>query len=113
MGVEYHKGEPVTEAIVRNVGDGERRWFLGGGVHTWKALAEETGDAMLVFEDELERGKVTPMHFHADADEALYVIEGEILLNVEGAEHVVGAGGFTVTPRRCEHGFVVTSERAR
>src|SRR3954471_20046439 len=113
MGVEYHKGEPVTEAIVRNAGDGERRWFLGGGVHTWKALAEETGDAMLVFEDELERGKVTPMHFHADADEALYIIEGEITRNVEGRAHVVSAGGFAVAPRGCTHAFAVTSERAR
>ena len=103
----------MAEAIVRNVGDGERMWFLGGGTHTWKALAEETGDSMLVFEDELERGKVTPMHLHPDVDEALYVIDGEILLNVEGNEHTVGAGGFTFAPRGCAHAFVVTSEHAR
>jgi hypothetical protein len=46
-------------------------------------------------------------------DEALYIIEGEILLNVEGTEHVVGAGGFTFAPRGCAHAFLVTSERAR
>jgi uncharacterized cupin superfamily protein len=68
---------------------------------------------MLVFEDELEGGKVTPMHLHPDVDEALYVIEGQILLNVEGNEHTVGAGGFTFAPRGCAHAFVVTSERAR
>jgi quercetin dioxygenase-like cupin family protein len=88
-------------------------WFLGGGIHTWKALAEETGNSMIVFEDELERGKVTPMHLHADVDEAMYVIEGEILLNVEGSERTVGAGGFTFAPRGCAHAFVVTSDRAR
>jgi quercetin 2,3-dioxygenase len=103
----------MAEAIVRNVDEGERMWFLGGGTHIWKALAEETDGSMLVFEDELERGKVTPMHLHADVDEALYVIEGEILLNVEGEERVVGAGGFTFAPRGCEHAFAVTSERAR
>ena len=103
----------MAEAIMRNKDEGERRWFLGGGLHTWKALAEETGGSMLVFEDSLERGKVTPMHLHADVDEALYIIEGEILLNVEGTEHVVGAGGFTFAPRGCAHAFVVTSERAR
>jgi len=68
---------------------------------------------MIVFEDELERGKVTPMHLHADVDEAMYVIEGEILLNVEGSERTVGAGGFTFAPRGCAHAFVVTSDRAR
>jgi quercetin dioxygenase-like cupin family protein len=103
----------MAEAIVRNKDDGERMWFLGGGLHTWKVLSEETGDSMLVFEDQLERGKVTPMHLHADVDEALYVIEGEILLNVEGNEHVVGAGGFTFAPRGCAHAFIVTSEQAR
>ncbi len=103
----------MAVAIVRNVGDGERMWFLGGGTHTWKALAEETGDSMLVFEDELERGKVTPMHLHPDVDEALYVIDGEIRLNVEGNEHTVGAGGFAFAPRGCAHAFVVTSEHAR
>ncbi len=103
----------MGEAIVRNKDDGERMWFLGGGLHVWKALAEETNDSMLVFEDRLERGKVTPMHLHPDVDEALYIIEGEILLNVEGTEHLVGAGGFTFAPRGCAHAFMVTSERAR
>lgn len=103
----------MAEAIVRHKDDGERRWFLGGGLHSWKALSEETDNSMLVFEDELERGKVTPMHLHADVDEALYVIEGEILLNVEGKEHLVGTGGFTFAPRGCAHAFLVTSERAR
>jgi quercetin dioxygenase-like cupin family protein len=103
----------MAEAIVRNKDDGERMWFLGGGLHTWKALSDETGDSMLAFEDQLGRGKVTPMHLHADVDEALYIIEGEILLNVEGTEHVVGAGGFTFAPRGCAHAFMVTSESAR
>ena len=103
----------MAESIVRNAGEGERMWFLGGGIHTWKAFAEETDNSMIVFEDELERGKVTPMHLHADADEAMYVIEGEILLNVEGSERTVGAGGFTFAPRGCAHAFVVTSDRTR
>jgi quercetin 2,3-dioxygenase len=103
----------MADTIVRNRGEGEQLWFLGGGIHTWKVLAEETDNSMLVFEDELERGKVTPMHLHADVDEALYVIEGEILLNVEGEEQAVGAGGFTFAPRGRAHAFVVTSERAR
>jgi quercetin dioxygenase-like cupin family protein len=103
----------MAESIVRNAGEGERMWFLGGGIHTWKAFAEETGNSMIVFEDELERGKVTPMHLHADVDEAMYVIEGEILLNVDGTERTVRAGGFTFAPRGCAHAFVVTSDRAR
>ena len=33
----------MAEAIVRNDGEGERMWFLGGGTHTWKALAGGDG----------------------------------------------------------------------
>jgi quercetin dioxygenase-like cupin family protein len=115
MGQQFHEGSgTVAEAIVRNKDDGERMWFFGGGVHTWKASAEETDGSMLVFEDHLERGKVTPMHLHADVDEAIYVIEGEILLkDADGDERVVGTGGFTFAPRGCAHAFLVTSERAR
>lgn len=105
----------MAEAIVRNDGEGDRMWFLGGGTHTWKATSEETGNSMIVFEDDLEQGKVTPMHFHADVDEALYVIEGEILLRGESDhdERVLGAGGFAFAPRGCVHAFAVTSPRAR
>jgi quercetin dioxygenase-like cupin family protein len=103
----------MSETIVRNQSEGERRWFLGGGLHIWKASSEETGDSMLVFEDHLERGKMTPMHFHADVDEALYVIEGELVLHADGTEHVIGTGGFAFVPRGSAHAFAVTAERAR
>mgnify|MGYP000954396572 CR=1 FL=1 len=75
----------MADAIVRNRDDGERLWFLGGGLHTWKANSDETDNSMLVFEDYLERGKVTPMHLHADVDEALYLIEGEIIIENRSA----------------------------
>lgn len=103
----------MATSIVRNQGDGDRRWFAGGGAHTWKAYAAETGNSLLVFEDELEQGKVTPMHFHADVDEALYVLEGEILLDDDGTEHKVGAGGFVFAPRGRAHAFMVVSDTAR
>lgn len=103
----------TARAIVRDQDEGERMWFLGGGVHTWKASAEETGDSMIVFVDELERGKVTPLHLHPDVDEAMYVIEGEILLKENGQDRRIGPGGFAFAPRGCAHAFAVTSERAR
>ena len=30
-------------SIVRADGEGEKLWFYGGGVHTWKATSAETG----------------------------------------------------------------------
>jgi quercetin dioxygenase-like cupin family protein len=99
--------------IIRGEGQGERCWFAGGGVHLWKATAEETGGAFILFEDRMPRGKTTPLHTHPHEDETFIVLEGEILVHVEGSEYRVGPGGIAVVPRGTRHAFLVTSEMAR
>jgi quercetin dioxygenase-like cupin family protein len=99
--------------IVRSRAEGERRWFAGGGLHTWKATAEETGGAFLLFEDEMTQGKRTPLHTHPDADESMYVLDGEILMHIDGQLHPVRAGGLAVAPRGVPHAFLVVSPTAR
>jgi len=103
----------TSHPILRAQDDGERRWFYGGGVHTWKATAEETGGAFLLFEDRMEQGKMTPLHIHPESDETMYVLEGEILFHMDGVEHSVGIGGLAVAPRGVPHAFMVVSEVAR
>ena len=76
-------------------------------------MAEDTGGAFFLFEDVMARGKSTPLHRHPEADETVYVLEGEILVNVDGKETRVGAGGMTFTPRGVPHAFLVVSDRAR
>jgi quercetin dioxygenase-like cupin family protein len=102
-----------SKSIVCAEGEGEKRWFYGGGVHTWKALAEQTNGAFFLLEDALSRGKTTPLHRHPDQDEMVYVIEGEILYSAGGTERRVARGGTIVTPRGVPHAFVVLSETAR
>jgi quercetin dioxygenase-like cupin family protein len=99
--------------IIRQDGEGEEMWFAGGGTFTWKATAEETDRAFLLLEDRMERGKVTPLHSHPDEDEAIYVLEGELLVDVESERHAVRQGGFFCAPRGVPHAFMVTSETAR
>jgi quercetin dioxygenase-like cupin family protein len=99
--------------IIRSEDEGEKRWFYGGGVHTWKARSEETDGAFLLFEDRMEQGKMTPLHTHPDSDETMYVLEGEILIHMDGQEHRVSAGGLAVAPRRVPHAFLVLSDVAR
>ncbi len=77
------------------------------------ATAAETGGAFILMEDRMEGGKVTPFHVHPNQDEAIYVLEGELLVDVEGEQQRVGPGGFFFTPRGVAHAFVVTSEHAR
>lgn len=100
-------------SIIRQDGEGERMWFAGGGTFTWKATAAETGGAFILMEDRMQGGKVTPNHVHPDQDEAIYVLEGELLVDVEGEQQRVGPGGLFFAPRGVAHAFMVTSDSAR
>ncbi len=98
--------------IIRQEGEGEQMWFAGGGVFTWKATAAETGGAFIMLDDVMVRGKTTPLHLHPNEDEAIYVLEGELLVHIDGEEHRVGQGGLFVAPRGVPHAMMVTSETA-
>ena len=98
--------------IIRGEGEGERRWFSGGGIHVVKASAEETDGAFILLEDQMTRGKTTPLHTHPNLDETLIVLEGEILVYAEEKEHRLGPRGVAVAPRGAPHAFMVTSESA-
>jgi quercetin dioxygenase-like cupin family protein len=115
---QYRKGEELRMAAVamsrptiRKADQVERRWFYGGGVQSWLATAEDTGGTFLLFSDEMERGKVTPLHTHP-VDETLYVTDGVILAHVDGTEYEVGAGGLLIAPRGLPHAFQVVSATA-
>ena len=100
------------EPVIRQRDEGERLWFAGGGIWTMKATGEETGGGMLVFEDRVAKGKTTPLHIHPNEDEAIYVLDGELLVHADGEERTVGSGGLFVAPRGLAHAFLVTSETA-
>lgn len=96
------------QSLVRAKEQGERRWFFGGGLHIWKATAAETNGAFILFEDRMDFGKVTPLHIHADSDETMIVLEGEIRMHLDGTEHIVGEGGIASAPRGVPHAFKVS-----
>ncbi|HEY5926319.1 MAG TPA: cupin domain-containing protein [Kofleriaceae bacterium] len=77
-----------------------------------KATNADTDGAFMLFEDRVVRGKTTPMHMHPTEDEMVYVIDGELLVHVDGVEHRVGKGGLFFAPRGVAHAFLVTSETA-
>ncbi|MEY2417792.1 MAG: hypothetical protein QOG90_472 [Actinomycetota bacterium] len=99
--------------VIRQAGEGERRWFYGGGVQTWKVTDAESDGAFMVFEDEMTAGKVTPWHSHPDHDELIVLLEGECLVNIGGNKQTVRTGGVWMTPRGTPHAFKVVSETAR
>jgi quercetin dioxygenase-like cupin family protein len=103
---------PTRTAIIRADGEGDALWF-NNDLFTFKGTAEETGEAFTLFEELSQHGKVTPLHMHPTADETFYVIDGEIRVNVDGAERIVGRGGVASVPRGMPHAVMVVSETAR
>jgi quercetin dioxygenase-like cupin family protein len=90
----------------------EAIWF-GGGLVTFLVTAEQSGSEYAVIHDVMPRGKTTPLHYHPSFDETVYVIEGELLVHIDGVEHVAGRGAIASIPRGTPHALLVTSEEAR
>ena len=74
--------------------------FYGGGLHIWKATAEETNGAFILFEDRMDFGKVTPLHIHADSDETMIVLEGEIRMHLDGSRVILAGQAITIVVRQ-------------
>ena len=99
-------------AIIRKDGEGDAIWF-NSDLFTFKATSDETNNAFTLFEELSQRGKMTPLHLHPGADETFCVLEGEVIIHVDGVEHVVGPGGVASIPRGIPHAVMVTSDTAR
>ena len=104
--------EPTScRAVVRRAGEGDKKWFFGGGVWTWKVSGADS-DGLCVVEVEMEGGKCTPLHTHPIA-ESLWVLEGTLRYRIGTEDTELGAGDFAMVPSGVPHAFLVLSERAR
>jgi quercetin dioxygenase-like cupin family protein len=103
----------MTEALVRNVEDAEQRWFAGGGLHRWLVRERDVDGGFLMFEDTVDPGKCTPLHTHPGAEETFYLLEGTMVLHLDGVQHELRAGGVAVVPREVPHAFLAGPQGAR
>lgn len=79
-----------------------------------KATAEETGGALTVIDSWLTPDANRPMHTHLDADEAFFVLDGEVEFFLGGAaSRVARSGDFVFGPRGVPHRFEVRTPQAR
>jgi quercetin dioxygenase-like cupin family protein len=91
---------------------GEALWF-NNDLLTVKATGSETGGAFLLIEELARQGKLTPLHTHPDEAESFSILEGEVLLHIDGDERSLGAGAFALVPPGVPHAYLVTSAVAR
>lgn len=103
----------MREPLIRNSADAERLWFYGGGLHTWLVHEQEVDGHFLLFEDDVEPGKRTPLHTHPEAEETFYLLAGSMVLQIDGDQTELQAGGVAVIPRDVPHAFLAGPEGAR
>src|ERR1044072_6801165 len=96
--------------VIRRAGEGEKRWFFGGGVFTWKLSS--ANEDMHLFEVDMVEGKWTPLHPHP-LSESMWVLDGHIQYRIDEDDHQLGPGDFVMVPAGVPHAFVVTSPTAK
>lgn len=102
---------PHEHATFRAVGDQDRSGPGRDNGPLLVAPGSATNREFGLFEIEVAPGGSTPtVHYHTGFSESFYVLEGEIVLHLDGSEHTARAGDFAYVPRYSHHGFTNRSD---
>lgn len=93
----------LTEA-----GAGDHLHFLDH-LATVKSPHHRTLSGMSAVEFTAPRGFGPPLHLHHEEDEIMYVVDGEIRIDIDGVERTATTGAVFTLPARVPHTFQVTS----
>jgi mannose-6-phosphate isomerase-like protein (cupin superfamily) len=79
--------------------------LLPNGKIDVKLLSGDTGDRMTVVEQESEGGPGPPLHVHYESDEWFYVLQGEMVFEMDGKQHYADTGTSLLVPMGTPHRF--------
>lgn len=85
--------------------EGEARWWLGS-LALIKATAADTAGQMTIVEVTEPPGEA-PLHVHHTEDEAFYVLEGSVTIEVGDTTVEAGPGDYVFGPRDIPHRYTV------
>ena len=91
---------------------GEARWWLGN-LAVIKATAEDTGGLMTIVEVSHPAGAMAPLHVHHREDEAFWILEGDVTLQVGEATIHAATGDYAFGPRNVPHSYQVGDSGCR
>jgi len=97
----------MAEPLFEPAGEGEGQGMhhpLGGDV-AFKVRGNQSGGAMTAFETVVPAGQGPPLHIHANEDETLYVLDGQVRFKLGDELHTGGPGAFVFVPRGAPHTF--------
>ena len=94
---------PDPRVLEPGAGDALRHQ-LGGSV-IFKVRGEETDGALFAFETEVAAGEGPPLHVHANEEEILYVLDGDVRFRFGDDVRATPTGSFIFVPRGVPHTF--------
>ena len=93
-----------TQPYALNADEGTAVWYVNNRA-TIKADAAQTGGAFGLVDMQVAVGHGPPLHIHHTEDEALWVLEGQLIVRCGDATFTAGPGSFVFTPRGVPHTF--------
>jgi quercetin dioxygenase-like cupin family protein len=93
----------------------DSKTFVLAGVVMRRVLSgEETAGQFCLLENESGGNTKTPIHVHAEDDETVYIIEGELIAVIEGRSLRLTAGESAFLPRGIPHQLMnISGKRCR
>ena len=100
--------DQVREATASSVAsdEGEARWWFGA-LAVIKATAADTGGQMCVVEVTEAAGTEAPLHVHHREDEAFWILEGSVTLQIGNELIDARTGDYAFAPRDIPHRYTV------
>ena len=103
-----------TRPIALGPGEGETIESPLAGRLTYKARGGQTNGTITAFEVLTPPGSGPPLHTHAQEDETIYVLEGDVRFTLNGEITTMPEGSFVFVPQGVAHTWqVVGAEPAR
>jgi quercetin dioxygenase-like cupin family protein len=87
-------------------------WFLDNLV-AFPVSHDDGDDGISVLESHARRGDSPPYHVHHGEDEVFHLLEGELVLLVDGEARRVRPGETVLAPKGVPHTYRVASDQAR
>jgi quercetin dioxygenase-like cupin family protein len=103
-------GDGTAEATWSDLGEGQRRWFLGT-LATIRVPGEVVNGRFALIEFLFPRHASPPRHTHPQ-DESYVVLDGAITVESDDHRFALGVGGVAVVPMGVVHTFRVDSDTA-
>lgn len=75
-----------------------------------RVSGDDTDGRVSVVEMRLREGHAPPMHSHADADETIHVLDGEVTAHTPTTTHTAGPGESIVLPSDEQHSLLADTQ---